>query len=181
MASRVHESPVPLILVGPRSLTRRIAVMAECEVVEFRTLIELDRWRGEVTERGIGHDLKRALEGYGIQVASLAPPLRQFFDHLARERCVPPLCKVLDGLTARRTFYRAWHGQIAVTPVKFLETVRLIHALRLVAEGAAVKEAAEEAGYSAPDQYRRAARRQRAGPDCLKLAQTSVLGKPSVG
>lgn len=151
----------PLIVIGPRSVTRRIVhLTVNAEIMAFRSLAELDRWRARKTGDAIGPDVEEALEVCGIDRQDAAPSISSLLDHLATLPAVPSLHYLFDGLVNRRTLYRLWR-QLGnqTTPARFLELVRFLHARRLIVAGANVKNAALLAGYSAPEVYCRAAKR----------------------
>lgn len=147
--------PPEVIVVGPPEVWRR--VVAECRVIGFRTLEELDAWRENrvADDRRIHRDLLAVLMELGCPLASLPRKLRAALEAIGELTHVPPTRELEQRWPSRRSFYRSWHERIEATPAAFLRRVRALHARRLLASGRTKKEAALLAGYSSVDQMRR--------------------------
>lgn len=66
-------------------------------------------------------------------------------------RTLPQLCK--RGGASKRTVERLFQEEVGMTFRKWRQQLRLMHAVRLLAEGAKVTHAALEAGYSTPSAF----------------------------
>jgi len=67
------------------------------------------------------------------------------------QRTLRGLCKAAG--TSKRTVERLFQEEIGMTFVKWRQQLRLMHAMRLLAEGAKVTHAALESGYSTPSAF----------------------------
>ena len=148
-----------VIVVGPPEVWRVIvkSVDAQCRVVAFTTLEELDHWRKNLglEDASIYPDLVVALIEEGCRLGTLPRKLRTVLEAIGKQTNVPPLRTMEDRWPSRRSFYRMWEANIPIAPAAFLRRVRALHARRLLANGRTKKEAALLAGYSSVDQMRR--------------------------
>ncbi|HWS72550.1 MAG TPA: helix-turn-helix domain-containing protein [Thermoanaerobaculia bacterium] len=150
-----------VIVVGTADLCAEIAKAVgngDVDVVGFRSLAELDRWRAA---HGNGHDERMhddviaALVAVGHPLETLPEPLRKVVVELGEGSTVPDLAELAARWPSRRSFYRVWSESIGETPSVFLRRVRALHAQRLIDGGASRKEAASRSGFGSVGSLRR--------------------------
>jgi len=147
-----------VIVVASADVTYRIErTVSDVEVISFRTLDELDRWRSGKSARPetIRIDFFAALDEIGVEYSDLSQKLRQTLEAFAHYRTVPSAHDLVARWPSRRSFYRTWSDEIHEPPSSFLRRVRTLHAARLMDEGATPKEAALRAGFGSTDRLRR--------------------------
>ncbi len=146
-----------IIVVAPPEVTHRIERTVDVDVIAFRTLDELDRWRSGQSQRGetIRVDIDFALREIGLEMSGLSPKLRETLDAFAHHTTVPNARDLVAHWPSRRSFYRVWSDEIHEPPSSFLRRVRTLHAARLMDDGASTKEAAMRAGFGSADRLRR--------------------------
>ena len=152
-----------LIVIGSAELCAGVTRAfrdGDVDVVAFRTLAELDRWREAASGNGDGdrlhEDITAALQALGHPLETLPEPLRAVVAALGEGTTVPALAELASRWPSRRSFYRVWNESIGETPSVFLRRVRALHARRLIARGASRKEAASRAGFGSGAALRRA-------------------------
>lgn len=169
IGNRSHELEPPagrrgigrsLVVVGSAELCAEVARAlrgGDVDVVAFRTLAELDRWREAANGDGdrLHEDIAAALLAAGHPLETLPEPLRAVIAALGEETTVPSLAELAARWPSRRSFYRVWSESIGETPSVFLRRVRGLHARRLIARGASRKEAAARAGFGSAGALRR--------------------------
>jgi AraC-like DNA-binding protein len=155
--SQIPDAGPTVIVIAPPELSSRIAHLIDAEVVAFRTLDDLDRWRTARADRHTGShiDLVAALEELGSPLAALPDKLRRMFEAFIHHGVVPSVNELEQHWPSRRSFYRTWRECMAESPSSFLRRARALHAKRLLASGVAAKEAALIAGFSSVDRMRR--------------------------
>lgn len=106
---------------------------------------------------------RAALEEIGCTLAALPRRLRLVLESIAHRSSAPTVREIESLWPSRRSFYRSWTEAIDDPPSTFLRRMRVLHALRLLDDGIAPKEAATRAGFSSPNQMRKhiAAKRER--------------------
>ena len=147
-----------IIIVAPADVSRRIEkTIGDVEVVAFRTLDDLDRWRDGTAARPetIRIDVLAALDEIGIEYEQLSKKLRLTLEAFSHHRTVPGAHELAARWPSRRSFYRTWSDEIHEPPSSFLRRVRTLHASRLMDDGASTKEAALRAGFGSTDRLRR--------------------------
>ena len=152
--------------MAPPDVSRRIEkTMHDVEVVAFRTLDELDRWRTGKSARPetIRIDLLAALHEIGIDFDHVSKKLRLTLEAFAHQRTVPLAAELAARWPSRRSFYRTWSDEIHEPPGSFLRRVRTLHAARLMDDGATTKEAALRAGFGSTDRLRRLLKQRDSG------------------
>lgn len=182
---RIHPSSSvlshPLIVIGSREVAKRLADrLPQNQVLAFEHLAEFDSWR--VSARiGITMDLevevKAALLDLGAERGQLDGKLIRALDLLETFSRVPALDAFVVLLhVSRRTFFRLWSEGFEETPARFFARVRLLHAMRLINEGSAAKEAAWTSGFSSVDHLRRkiALQRKNGSPSPIVRATPAV-------
>ena len=156
-----------IIIVAPPDVSHRIErTVGDFDVIAFRSLDELDRWRrGEIARpETIRADLVTALGEIGVDPARLSSKLRHTLEAFAHHRTVPAAHQLAARWPSRRSFYRVWRDEIDEPPGSFLRRVRMLFASRLIGDGATTKEAALRAGFGSTDGLRRLlAQRQKVG------------------
>jgi len=153
-----------VIIVASADVTHRIErTVGDVEVISFRTLDELDRWRSGKSARPetIRIDFFAALDEIGVEYGDLSEKLRHTFEAFAHYGTVPTAHDLVSRWPSRRSFYRVWSDEIHEPPSSFLRRVRTLHAARLMDEGATPKEAALRAGFGSTDRLRRLLKRRR--------------------
>jgi hypothetical protein len=155
--SQIPDAGPTVIVIAPPELSSRIAHLIDADVVAFRTLDDLDRWRTAQADRqaGIQNDVVAALEELGSPLAALPEKLRRMFEAFIHHGAVPSVNELEQHWPSRRSFYRTWRECMAESPSSFLRRARGLHAKRLLASGVAAKEAALIAGFSSVDRMRR--------------------------
>ena len=154
-----------VIVVAPPALAMLIAcLVSDLDVVGFNDLRELDRWRsGElVRSETIRVDVENALREIGCEAERLTPKMRCALEAVCHERVVPSVIQLERMWGSRRSFYRAWAGEMPIPPSSFLRRVRTLRAERLIACGATPKEAAIKTGFGSVDRLRRLIAQRRA-------------------
>lgn len=150
-----------VIVIGAPELCAEIARAVgdgDVDVVAFRNLAELDRWR-EAT--GDGHDERMhenvvaALTAVGHPLETLPEGVRRMVAAIGEGTTVPDLAQLAARWPSRRSFYRVWSESIGETPSVFLRRVRTLHARRLIDGGASRKEAASRSGFGSVGAMRR--------------------------
>jgi AraC-like DNA-binding protein len=147
-----------VIVVAPPQLVLRIScLMADLDVVAFRDLRELDRWRsGDLVRcETIRCDLEATLREMGRALQELSPAMRRAIEAICHERVVPSVPQLERQWPSRRSFYRAWAAEFSTPPGEFLRRVRTARAERLIGDGATPKEAAIRTGFGSVDRLRR--------------------------
>jgi hypothetical protein len=148
-----------IIVIAPSDVAGRVAraIGDGFDVIAFRNVEELDRWRAEIAALagGVGADVIGALADIGCPLSTLPHRLRVALDAIGLFPSAPPLKLLEQQWPSRRSFYRMWNDTIPESPSAFLRRVRLHHAQRLIAEGIVPKRAAIVAGFSSVDQMRR--------------------------
>ncbi|HYO77557.1 MAG TPA: helix-turn-helix domain-containing protein [Thermoanaerobaculia bacterium] len=151
-----------IIVIAPRPLWNEIGerLGAHDAVKFFETAADLESWRlGELHRASIYPHVVRALEEIGSAQTTLSTRLKHVLRRLCESNQVPRLDDLLAGLP-KRTFYVAWRAELPESPRKFLERVRLRHALWLIEEaGLSAQEAAYSAGFSDAATFYRLRRR----------------------
>lgn len=153
-----------IIIVAPVDVTRRIErSVDDVEVISFRTLDDLDRWRSGKSLRPdtIRIDFFAALDEIEIEYSDLSAKLRRTLESFAHYRAVPAAKDLASRWPSRRSFYRVWRDEIHEPPSSFLRRVRTLHAARLMDDGASPKEAALQAGFGSTDRLRRLLKRRK--------------------
>src|SRR5207253_8153431 len=114
-----------VIVIGTPDLCAVIARAVgdgDVDVVGFRTLADLDRWRAS---NGNGHDermhddVHAALLAVGHPLETLPEPLRTIVAELGDATTVPDLAELAARWPSRRSFYRVWSESIGETPSVF--------------------------------------------------------------
>jgi len=152
-----------IIIVAPADVCHRVEkAVGDFEVLAFRSLAELDRWRNSDSRHreSIRPDFISALGEIGIDFQALSPRLLKTLEAFAHQSVVPAVEELGAYWGSRRSFYRTWGDEIHEPPSSFLRRVRTLHAARLMEEGAAPKEAALRAGFGSTDHLRRLLRRR---------------------
>jgi AraC-like DNA-binding protein len=153
-----------IIVVAPPDVSHRIEkTVGDFDVIAFRSLDELDRWRRGETPRPetIRLDLVAALAEIGVDPLRLSSKLRHTLEAFAHHRTVPAAHQLAERWPSRRSFYRVWRDEIDEPPGSFLRRVRVLYAARLMKDGATTKEAALQAGFGSTDGLRRLLARHR--------------------
>lgn len=144
--------------MAPPDVSHRIErTVGDVDVIAFRNLDELDRWRSGKSARPetIRIDLIAALREIGIEPERLSKKLQATLEAVAHHRTVPAATELVARWPSRRSFYRVWSDEIHEPPSSFLRRVRTLHAARLMDAGATAKEAALRAGFGSTDRLRR--------------------------
>jgi hypothetical protein len=147
-----------IIIVAPPEVTHRIErSVGDVDVISFRNLDELDRWRSGKSARPetIRIDFFAALAEIDVEYKDLSGKLRQTLESFAHYSTVPTAHDLVSRWPSRRSFYRVWSDEIHEPPSSFLRRVRTLHAARLMDDGATPKEAALRAGFGSTDRLRR--------------------------
>ena len=147
-----------IIIVAPPDVSHRIQrSVDDVEVIAFRNLDELDRWRSGKSARPetIRIDIVAALREIGIEPERLSKNLRATLEAFAHHGTVPAATELVACWPSRRSFYRVWSDEIHEPPSSFLRRIRILHAARLMDAGATAKEAALRAGFGSTDRLRR--------------------------
>lgn len=150
-----------MIVVGGAEVCTEVARAldgGDVDVIAFRTLGELDRWRdahGNGHDERMHDDVVAALCAVGHPLDTLPEPLRSVVAAIGEETTVPGLAQLAARWPSRRSFYRVWSESIGETPSVFLRRVRTLHAQRLIDGGASRKEAANRSGFGTVGALRR--------------------------
>lgn len=153
-----------VIVIAPSEVSTRIARSEwERNVVAFRSLDDLDRWRRAQASTGtnIRGDVMTALSEIGFDLERLSSKLRDTFEAFARRKSVPAVVDVERLCASRRSLYRMWKRELREAPSQFLRRVRVVHAERLMNDGISAKQAALRAGFGSVNCLRRLLARRR--------------------
>lgn len=121
------------------------------------TLLVLDKkipWQGHLIDV-IVHQLK-AIPVVPLQLPNPSDPravrvARALLEDPSDRRTLSRLCKAAG--TSKRTIERLFQQDVGITFGKWRQQLRLMQAMRLLAEGAKVTHAALESGYSTPSAF----------------------------
>lgn len=146
-----------VIVIAPPEVSSCIDRTLDVDVVAFRSLDELDRWRKlrVIEAESPLHYVAAALEAIDVALDALPPSLRNALETASHYAAVPSPRVLEEQFPSRRSFYRLWATFIPEPPSRLLHRARGIHARRMLAAGAAAKAAAFSAGFSSPEQMRR--------------------------
>jgi len=110
-------------------------------------------------QRHLSHVIVHQLEAIPVVPLQLPNPsdprsvrvARALLDDPSDRRTLSRLCKAAG--TSKRTLERLFQADVGMTFSKWRQQLRLMHAMRLLAEGAKVTHAALESGYSTPSAF----------------------------
>lgn len=128
-------------------------VNARAKLRWFTTVEAFEEWRnGSLKAPPLHAAVLEALHqlGFGMPPAALAG----LFAWLGSQQRVPHLKELARQCSSRRTFFRAWRGEMPESPAQFLLRVRRIRATALLSTGHHYRDAAIAAGFSSIEAMR---------------------------
>jgi AraC-like DNA-binding protein len=145
---------VQVVVIAPVEVT--VAVNATCRhsTIVFSSIAEFERWRVAHARlpATIAGFVREALILSAITVDATRPAV----EWLCHRHAVPTVKELAATWSSRRSFFRAWKRDAAMSPHEFLLLVRTLHAESLLLHDITEKEAAKKSGFSTAAAMRRA-------------------------
>jgi len=111
-----------VVVIAPRDLPVQVRA-ANAPVLRFESSEEFEQWSRGASER-VAAAVYAALAECNIDVESCSPRTQEIIARLCERPTIPSVKELFAPCSSRRSCYRSWSEDIAVTPAEFLTRVR---------------------------------------------------------